>query len=354
MTILPNQSCRPGWMPRPRTENCCVAQPPQQGLVYSVNLGIEAAAPNDVVLLNSDTEVPTGWLARLAGHAYARPRIASVSPFSNHATICGYPSNEANTPAFGLGVSDLDAACRAANSGRSVELPTSVGFCMYIRRTALAETGLFDAEAFGRGYGEENDFCLRATARGWRHLLACDTFVYHQGSVSFGAGAPAAERQAMAVLERRYPSYKRIIAQHVKRDAVAPYRVALTLELFRRSSRPTILMLAHDLGGGVRRHIVDLVRRIGEAANCLLLQSTTRGAALSVPALPGHPELVLPPDRLSPSGASSAVISGRSGLGTASMMSSKSAPIDPVWDYADDLRTRKARRRAEPVARLSA
>ena len=60
---------------------------------------------------------------------------------------------------------------------------------MYIRRAALADVGLFDADAFGRGYGEENDFCLRASARGWRHLLACDTFVYHEGTVSFGAGA---------------------------------------------------------------------------------------------------------------------------------------------------------------------
>ena len=66
---------------------------------------------------------------------------------------------------------------------------------MYIRRAALADIGLFDAEAFGRGYGEENDFCLRASARGWRHLLACDTFVYHEGAVSFGAGASAAAQQ---------------------------------------------------------------------------------------------------------------------------------------------------------------
>ncbi|HEY7576884.1 MAG TPA: glycosyltransferase [Acetobacteraceae bacterium] len=270
-----------------------------RGFVASVNIGIQAAATNDVVLLNSDTEVPAGWLARLAGHAYATPRVASVSPFSNHATICGYPGDAANRPAFGLGVAELDAACRAANAGRSVELPTSVGFCMYIRRAALAESGQFDAEAFGRGYGEENDFCLRAAARGWRHLLACDTFVYHRGSVSFGAGATAAARAGMAVLQRRYPNYTAIVARHVRRDAVAPYRFAVTLELFRRSRRPTILMLSHDLGGGVQRHVLDLARRIGNAANCLLLQSTARGAALSVPALPGHPELVLPADRLS-------------------------------------------------------
>ena len=103
----------------------------------------------------------------------------------------------------------------------------------------------------------------------------------------------------MAVLRERYPHYTRLVAQHVKLDAAGPYRFAVTAELFRRSNRPTILMLAHDLGGGVRRHILELVERIAGVANCLLLESTARGAALSVPALPGHPELALPADRAS-------------------------------------------------------
>ena len=270
-----------------------------RGFVASANIGIEAAGANDVVLLNSDTEVPNGWLARLAGHAYAGPRIASVSPFSNHATICGYPRIEGSPPAFGLGVAELDAACQAANAGRSVELPTTVGFCMYIRRAALNEVGLFDADTFGRGYGEENDFCLRASERGWRHLLACDTFVYHEGAVSFGTQASRAEKQAVKTLSGRYPDYARIVAQHVKLDAAGPFRFAVTMELFRRFNRPTILMLSHDLGGGVRRHINELVERTADTANCLLLESTAHGAALSVPALPGHPELALPADRVS-------------------------------------------------------
>src|SRR6185436_6449922 len=91
-----------------------------RGFVASVNIGIEAAGTNDVALLNSDTEVAPGWLARLAGHAYATARVASVSPFSNNATICGYPRIEGGPPAFGLGTAELDAACRAANGGRSV------------------------------------------------------------------------------------------------------------------------------------------------------------------------------------------------------------------------------------------
>jgi GT2 family glycosyltransferase/glycosyltransferase involved in cell wall biosynthesis len=270
-----------------------------RGFVASVNIGVDEAGTHDVVLLNSDTEVAAGWLARLAGHAYATPRVASVSPFSNNATICSYPDIAGSAPAFGLGVTELDAACRVANAGRTVDLPTTVGFCMYVRRAALADVGRFDTETFGRGYGEENDFCLRATARGWRHLLACDTFVYHEGSVSFGLRASAAAQRGMAAVCERYPHYAGLVARHVRRDSTGPYRFAVTLELFRRSNRPTILMLTHDMGGGVRRHILELVKRNAGAANCLLLTAAARGAALSVPALAGHPELALPADRTS-------------------------------------------------------
>ena len=267
-----------------------------EGFVASVNIGIRAAGEHDVVLLNSDTEVPSGWLRRLAGHAYATPRVASVSPFSNNATICSYPS--AGKPAFGLPTEALDAACQAVNRGRVVDVPTTVGFCMYIRAAAIADVGLLDQRAFGRGYGEENDFCLRASARGWRHLLACDTYVHHEGSVSFGKKANAAAEAGVKVLSRRYPNYTRLVAQHVRLDAAGSSRFAITLELFRRSGLPTIMMLSHDLGGGVQRHIDELVAGLAGRANVLLLESTARGAALSVPALQGHPELALPAERL--------------------------------------------------------
>ena len=43
-----------------------------------------------------------------------------------------------------------------------------------------------DAEAFGKGYGEENDWCLRASKAGFVNLLAEDVYVYHAGQISFG------------------------------------------------------------------------------------------------------------------------------------------------------------------------
>ena len=231
------------------------------GFVASVNKGMRAADPRDVILLNSDTEVPRGWTRRLAAQAYAAPKIASVSPFSNRATICSYPANTGGDMPFGLPLAALDGAAQSANAGRSVDVPTTVGFAMYIRRAALDEVGTFDAATFGRGYGEENDFCLRATARGWTHRLACDTFVYHEGEVSFGTQAPELS-QAWQLLTERYPAYAGQVALHVQADAVGPARMALTIALFLRSGLPCLLMVSHQLGGGVKRHVDALAARL--------------------------------------------------------------------------------------------
>ena len=79
-----------------------------------------------------------------------------------------------------LDFAHLDRLC--AGLGQPlVELPTAVGSCMAIRRACLDEVGGFDADRFGRGYGEENDFCRRASAADWRHVAATDLFVWHRG-----------------------------------------------------------------------------------------------------------------------------------------------------------------------------
>lgn len=273
-----------------------IRHPRNRGFVASVNRGIAAARGRDVVLLNADTEVPAGWLARLAGHAYSHPRVATVSPFSNNATLCSYPALP-GAPAlpFGESLTRLDAACLAANAGRAVTVPTTVGFCMYLRRDALDALGDFDAEAFGRGYGEENDFCMRAAAAGWRHLLACDLFVYHKGEVSFGAEAPE-RASSRALLDERWPDYRDRVAVHLRLDEARPSRFATTLQLFATNGLPTILMVQHAYDGGIGQYVRGLAEATQGRANVLVLRATMdgRGVRLAVPAFAGHPDVFIP------------------------------------------------------------
>ena len=195
-----------------------------QGFVHAVNQGM-AASDNDVVLLNSDTVVPEGWLDKIVAAAAQHPDAASITPFTNNGTICSYPNFCENNPLpEGLCLRQLNALCSEVNDGAVCDLPTAVGFCMYIRRKAIEEVGYFDEAGFGRGYGEENDFCMRATAQGWRHLLLGSVFVFHEGGVSFGDDANELQNHAMQVLEQRYPEYRKIISEHVSLDPARKLR----------------------------------------------------------------------------------------------------------------------------------
>jgi GT2 family glycosyltransferase/glycosyltransferase involved in cell wall biosynthesis len=267
------------------------------GFVRSVNRGMDAAGRHDVVLLNSDTEAPNGWLRRLMAHAYVGERVGTVTPFSNNATICSYPSLPGGPLPLGRTLAELDTAFQRANRGRAVEVPTAVGFAMYIRRDCLDSVGPFDAETFGDGYGEENDFCLRATAKGWSHLLACDTFVFHVGEVSFGKLSPLRD-QAWKLLVARYSDYPERVSRHVKRDQATPARFAATIELLRNGQRPVILLICHAVGGGTERHVRDLIERTSTQAEYLILRPVSGAYELSVATIPGHPALRLPEGRI--------------------------------------------------------
>lgn len=249
------------------------------GFIATVNLGMKQHPQCDVVLLNNDTVVANNWLDRLYQCAYSRERIASVSPFSNNATICSYPQFcRDNALPIGITVAQLDTCFAIVNAGKSVELPTTVGFCMYIRRAALNEIGLFDAVTFGKGYGEENDFCMRAQSAGWQHLLCADTFVYHTGNVSFGESHNPRKLAAMKILRERYPTYDSLIIEHINADPARDLRLRATLASLYLRHCPLILIINHNRHGGTLRHIHELIHKLEPQAQFLLLTPTLDGS----------------------------------------------------------------------------
>ncbi len=243
------------------------------GFVATVNRGMVLHRDRDVLLLNSDTEVSGDWLDRLQRAAYSERRAGTVTPFSNNATICSYPRFCSDNPLpSGLSAAELDALMAEVNAGQTAELPTAVGFCMFIRRDCLDEVGAFDAELFGRGYGEENDFCLRADTLGWRNLLAADTFVYHAGGVSFAGTRPAQMEAGHRALLQRYPHYDALIQRFIAADALAPLRFAADLRRAQLSGLPRLLLISHGRGGGVDRHLAELTAALEGRAEIYLLQ----------------------------------------------------------------------------------
>lgn len=248
------------------------------GFVGTVNRGMALYPEQDVVLVNSDTEVSSDWLDRMQAAAYSDARIGSVTPFSNNATICSYPIFCAdNELPEGYSAAELDDVFAEVNSGQLVDIPTAVGFCMYIRRDCLDDAGLFDAKLFGRGYGEENEFCMRSAERGWRHVLTGDTFVYHKGGVSFAETQSEHQRHGHKVLTRLYPHYDALIQQHIADNPARSLRFAVDAALAKRSELPVVVVINHCRGGGTGRHVLDFAAQLKGQAQVYLLTPEMEG-----------------------------------------------------------------------------
>ena len=181
------------------------------GFIETVNRGLRLHLQRDALLLNADTLVHGDWIDRLAAALASAPDIASVTPWSNNGEITSFPhiGKAAGMPdAAQLARIDQCAAeLHRAGETHDIALPACCGFAMLMRRSVLQEIGVLDGAGLTRGYGEEVDWCLRASAAGYRHLAATAVFVAHSGTVSFGFEKILRVRQNRAVLATRYPDY---------------------------------------------------------------------------------------------------------------------------------------------------
>lgn len=224
------------------------------GFPGAANRGLRLHPDRDVVLLNSDTEVFEGWLDRLRSVAYSDTDVGTVTPFGEAASITTY-SDRGKRSYSSLEAAAVDRIARAANAERSIEIPVGVGFCLYIRRSCLDETGELDEVAFSRGYGEENDFCLRARHLGWRHLAAAGVFVRHVGGRSYGRSKQVLMRRNARVLNYRHPGYDELVAQFIAADPLLQTRRSIDEHRLLECARRPVLLLSFDLAGGVERHV---------------------------------------------------------------------------------------------------
>jgi GT2 family glycosyltransferase/glycosyltransferase involved in cell wall biosynthesis len=197
------------------------------GFVGSVNRGMRETS-SDVVLLNSDTIVTPRWIEKLIEAAYSSGDVGTVTPLSNHATLCSVPRGfEENLLPMGFDAASFAAVVERVSQRSYPRIPTGVGVCMYIRRAVMDDIGLFDEKNFGLGYGEENDFCIRALARGWLHVADDASFIYHAGHRSFGASRVRLEQRGAATLRRLHPRYMSTIAAFMKADPLAGVRTRI-------------------------------------------------------------------------------------------------------------------------------
>ena len=165
------------------------------GFVCTVNKGMRYSQ-NDVVLLNSDTQVTKNYMEKLTLCAYKNENTATVTPLSNNGEITSVPVFLRSNPLpSGFTLDEYADFIERVSLKDYPSIPTGVGFCMFIKRSAIDKIGFFDEDNFGLGYGEENDFCYRASLLGYTHALCDDTFILHKGEQSF------AKKKGMLVMQ---------------------------------------------------------------------------------------------------------------------------------------------------------
>ncbi len=234
------------------------------GFVAAVNAGLDRTAMqgkgDPVVLLNSDAMVPPGWASRLIA-PFDDPSVASVTPMSNAAEILSVPSIGPGTPLRDGEGDAVDVAARGLGPAPLPELPTGVGFCMALSRAWLARVPRFDP-VFGRGYGEEVDWCQKVRAIGGRHLCQPGLFVEHVGGQSFGAEEKARRvTQANRLIADRHPHCDADVQQFIAEDPLQTPRLVLGMALAAQRAPRLPVYLAHSIGGGAEMALMAEVAR---------------------------------------------------------------------------------------------
>lgn len=259
------------------------------GFVGSVNRGFTFVR-HHVVLLNTDTEVPPCWLKRIIWPFFCGKKISTVTPFSNSATICSFPNFLVNNNLpKGLDLLEIDSIFKNYGEQNYIEIPTGVGFAMAINYDCLQEVGVFDP-IYGKGYGEENDFCRRATLKGWINVQVLDLFIYHKHGASFETRKDISREKRiasnLAILSHRFPDYNNLVQEYISRDPCKPLRefISAVVRAFQghKLEKQGVLFVNHSLGGGTQTYQDIAIKNTVEQCRVYSINLVNNGNVLCV------------------------------------------------------------------------
>lgn len=160
------------------------------GFVKATNQGLAYSNAPFVILMNNDTEAAPGWLEKLC-EPFRYDALVGISGPLTTAAACWqgkYPG-----PRDGFAV---------LPPGRMLAF-----FCSMLSRKCLAKVGRLD-EDFGVGFGDDDNYCLRAERAGFRLALVRSLTIPHAHRTTFrevyGAEAiPAMQEAALELFHRK-------------------------------------------------------------------------------------------------------------------------------------------------------
>jgi GT2 family glycosyltransferase len=187
------------------------------GFVGNCNRAVEQLdlTDNDVLLLNSDTATTGGFIEEMLEVLYAADQHGVVSPRSNNATLATVPLSAA--PQKGIEPSESYKLFKeiSPKMPRFTEVPVGHGFCMLTKRALVKKYGLFDT-VFGKGYGEEVDYCMRIKGEGYISVLANRAYVFHMEARSFSMDTKKKLLEINnKIIWERYPGYRELVRDYM-------------------------------------------------------------------------------------------------------------------------------------------
>ncbi len=253
--------------------------PKNLGFVKTVNKAVNANRDVDVfVILNTDTEVPPGWLSRLIQPMLQDPKVATVTPFSNGATIFSVPiPDENNRDLINVFTTEeIDQAFQKYSLPESnTQTVCGVGFCMALNPKVWREIGPLDEKTFEKGFGEEADWCMRAFRAGYKNVISPNLFVSHFHGGSFSSNEKIQLLKChQTILDQRYPEFQKLLQKHNSINAPlwTTIGIAAILETVLSETAAPLVILDHSWGGGANSFRNKMIQdTLAEGRSVLLL-----------------------------------------------------------------------------------
>ncbi|MDC6623871.1 glycosyltransferase [Leclercia adecarboxylata] len=251
------------------------------GYTNNVNLGISLSGNDDIILLNSDTVVSKNWLRQMSIAAYQNDDIGTVTAISNGAGAFSVPKSGWNDLPDHLSINHIARLVSSAIDSAFITTPTGNGFCLFIKRELLNQIGVFDKEKFPRGYGEENDFCMRALSKGWINIVDLKTYIYHKRSASFKGEKELLIGKGISQVKNDHPYYSGAIKAIGNSTTFIKARKTIESIITKISPneeivKPKILFVISTRTGGTPKTNYDLMRSLKDIYDCYVLASNSK------------------------------------------------------------------------------
>jgi len=223
------------------------------GFVGSVNRALALIPGGDIILLNADTVLPGTALQRLRETARKNERIGTITPLSNNGEFTSFPIPLHANPLPNLKtLAALDRAAMRVNKDCIIDIPSGIGFCLFISAACFKAVGSL-SDCFQGGYLEDVDFCLRAREKGFRNVCDPSIFVAHAGSRSFLADKHNLVVRNLPIIEERFPGDQAETKAFLKLDPLRPARAAIEKALTSKAAFDVLIVT----GPGLIKSIVQ-------------------------------------------------------------------------------------------------